>query len=139
MSSDSETATDPLHPLAFTVGSFVMMIAAGVLDVLDGPVARPHGDGRHARRSSSINVVYEKVITPRWDLGQTLRAQVSTIAHESFEGGTVVKALGAEDRETERFASPRGRSGTPTPGWDARAPGSSRSWTSSSRSARLRS
>jgi ABC-type multidrug transport system fused ATPase/permease subunit len=28
---------------------------------------------------------------------------VSTIAHESFEGGTIVKALGAEDRETARF------------------------------------
>ena len=52
----------------------------------------------------AINVAYERVITPRWDAGQSLRADVSTIAHESFEGGTVVKALGAEARETERFA-----------------------------------
>jgi ABC-type multidrug transport system fused ATPase/permease subunit len=104
MSSDSETATSPLYPFSFTVGSFVMMIAAGFsmwrMDpwlALTGLTVIPV--------IFAINVAYEKVITPRWDLGQTLRAQVSTIAHESFEGGTVVKALGAEESETERFAS----------------------------------
>lgn len=103
MSSDSETATSPLHPFAFTVGSFVMMIAAGVtmwrMDpwlALTGLAVVPV--------IFAINVAYERVITPRWDAGQSLRADVSTIAHESFEGGTVVKALGAEARETERFA-----------------------------------
>lgn len=103
MSSDSETATSPLHPFAFTVGSFVMMIAAGVtmwrMDpwlALTGLTVVPV--------IFAVNVVYERVITPKWDLGQSLRADVATIAHESFEGGTVVKALGAERRETERFA-----------------------------------
>lgn len=102
MSSDSETATDPLHPLAFTLGSFVMMIAAGVSLVLIDPWVALAGMAV-VPAILVINVIYERVITPRWDLGQSLRAQVSTIAHESFEGGTVVKALGAEDRETERF------------------------------------
>jgi ABC-type multidrug transport system fused ATPase/permease subunit len=102
MSSDSETATDPLHPLAFTLGSFVMMIAAGVSLVLIDPWIALAGMAV-VPAILVINVIYERVITPRWDLGQSLRAQVSTIAHESFEGGTIVKALGAEDRETERF------------------------------------
>jgi ABC-type multidrug transport system fused ATPase/permease subunit len=102
MSSDSETATDPLHPLAFTLGSFVMMIAAGVSLVIIDPWIALAGMGV-VPAILIINVIYERVITPRWDLGQSLRAQVSTIAHESFEGGTIVKALGAEDRETERF------------------------------------
>lgn len=102
MSSDSETATDPLHPLAFTLGSFVMMFAAGIslfrIDpwiALAGMAVIP--------AILAVNVAYERIITPRWDRGQLLRARVSTIAHESFEGGTVVKALGAEDRETARF------------------------------------
>ena len=102
MSSDSETATNPLHPLAFTIGSFTMMLAAGY--------ALFNIDPYLALTALAViplvflvNVVYEKVISPRWDLGQTLRAEVSTIAHESFEGGTVVKALGAEKREGERF------------------------------------
>ncbi len=102
MSSDSETATDPLHPLAFTLGSFVMMIAAGVALVRIDPWMAVTGMAV-VPAILAINVVYERVITPRWDRGQSLRARVSTIAHESFEGGTVVKALGAEDRETGRF------------------------------------
>ncbi|WP_062078654.1 ABC transporter ATP-binding protein [Demequina globuliformis] len=102
MSSDSESATNTLHPFAFTVGSFVMMFAAGwsmwrmdpwlaVTGLAVVPVI------------FAINLAYEKIITPRWDLGQSRRAEVSTIAHESFEGGTVVKALGAEKREGDRF------------------------------------
>lgn len=103
MSSDSETATDTLHPFAFAAGSIVMMFAAGwamfAMDpwlALTGMAVIPV--------ILAINFVYERVITPRWDLGQSLRSEVSNIAHESFEGGTVVKALGAETRETERFA-----------------------------------
>lgn len=102
MSSDSETATDTLHPFAFTVGSFVMMFAAGyamwVMDpwlAITGLAVVPV--------IFVVNVVYERVITPRWDKGQSLRSEVSTIAHESFEGGTVVKALGAERQEATRF------------------------------------
>ncbi len=103
MSSDSETATNPLHPLSFTVGSFTMMIAAGwslyAIDpwiMLTAMAVIPLVMG--------VNVIYERVISPLWDLGQYLRAEVSTIAHESFEGGTVVKALGAHRREARRFS-----------------------------------
>ncbi len=102
MSSDSETATNPLHPLAFTIGSFTMMIAAAyslyTIDpwiMLTATAVIPLVMG--------VNFIYERVISPRWNLGQTLRAEVSTIAHESFEGGTVVKALGVEKRESTRF------------------------------------
>jgi ABC-type multidrug transport system fused ATPase/permease subunit len=37
-------------------------------------------------------------------LAQQLRAEVSEIAHESFDAALVVKTLGREDVETERFA-----------------------------------
>ncbi|PKQ26049.1 MAG: ABC transporter permease [Actinobacteria bacterium HGW-Actinobacteria-4] len=103
MSSDSETATDTLHPFAFTVGSFVMMFAAGASMWIMDPWLAVTGLAV-VPVIFAINVVYERVITPKWDKGQSLRSEVSTIAHESFEGGTVVKALGAEESETERFA-----------------------------------
>ncbi|MFN3865855.1 MAG: ABC transporter ATP-binding protein [Demequina sp.] len=104
MSSDSESATNTLHPFAFTVGSFVMMFAAGYSMWRMDPWLAVTGLAV-VPVIFAINLAYEKVITPRWDLGQSLRAEVSTIAHESFEGGTVVKALGAEERETARFAA----------------------------------
>ena len=109
MSSDSETATDALHPFAFTARLVRDDVRRGrhacsVIDpwlALTGMAVVPVILG--------INLMYERVITPRWDKGQNLRAEVSTIAHESFEGGTVVKALGAEARETERFRRRRRR------------------------------
>jgi ABC-type multidrug transport system fused ATPase/permease subunit len=104
MSSDSETATNPLHPLAFTVGSFTMMIAAGYrLVIMDTWIAVTAMMVVPA--ILVVNFLYERVISPLWDAGQSLRAEVSTIAHESFEGGTIVKALGAETRESARFAT----------------------------------
>lgn len=103
MSSDSESATNTLHPFAFTVGSFVMMFAAGYSMWTMDPWLAVTGLAV-VPVIFAINLAYEKIMTPRWDLGQSLRADVSTIAHESFEGGTVVKALGAEQRETDRFA-----------------------------------
>lgn len=103
MSSDSESATNTLHPFAFTIGSFVMMFAAGWTMWRMDPWLAVTGLSV-VPIIFAINYAYEKIITPRWDLGQSRRADVSTIAHESFEGGTVVKALGAEERETARFA-----------------------------------
>ena len=38
---------------------------------------------------------------------QQLRAEVSEIAHESFDGALVVKTLGREDEETDRFQAAR--------------------------------
>jgi len=103
MSSDSETSTDTLHPFSFATGSLVMMVAAGWALFAMDPWLAVTGIAV-IPVILIINVVYERVITPRWDRGQSLRSDVSTIAHESFEGGTIVKALGAERRETERFA-----------------------------------
>jgi ABC-type multidrug transport system fused ATPase/permease subunit len=51
-----------------------------------------------------INVVYQRRLSPVATRAQQLRAEVSEVAHESFEGGLVVKTLGRETAETERFA-----------------------------------
>src|SRR3954463_6040697 len=52
-----------------------------------------------------VNAVYSQVMSPRMQRAQQLRAEVSEIAHESFDAALVVKTLGREDIETTRFAA----------------------------------
>ncbi|GMA37429.1 ABC transporter transmembrane domain-containing protein [Demequina litorisediminis] len=85
MSSDSESATNTLHPFAFTVGSFVMMFAAGWTMWRMDPWLAVTGLAV-VPVIFAINYAFEKIITPQWDLGQSRRADVSTIAHESLRG-----------------------------------------------------
>jgi ABC-type multidrug transport system fused ATPase/permease subunit len=53
----------------------------------------------------AVNVVYSRRMAPRAAAAQRLRAEVSGIAHESFDGALVVKTMGREATETERFAA----------------------------------
>jgi len=51
----------------------------------------------------AVNLAYSRRMAPRMTRAQQLRAEVSEIAHESFDGALVVKTLGREDAETDRF------------------------------------
>ena len=46
------------------------------------------------------NVIYQRRTSPIFTRIQAVRAQVSEVAHESFDGATVVKTLGREAEET---------------------------------------
>jgi ABC-type multidrug transport system fused ATPase/permease subunit len=50
-----------------------------------------------------INVFYQRWLSPRVARAQALRGDLSAVAHESFDGALVVKSLGREAEETERF------------------------------------
>ncbi|MEE1617902.1 ABC transporter ATP-binding protein [Brachybacterium sp. J153] len=50
-----------------------------------------------------LNVALQHYATPLAMCSQQLRAEVAEIAHESFDGANVVKSLGREDVEEERF------------------------------------
>jgi ATP-binding cassette, subfamily B, bacterial len=50
------------------------------------------------------NVVYQRLQSPLMTRAQALRGEVSEVAHESFDGALVVKTLGREAEETDRFA-----------------------------------
>ncbi|ASK65472.1 multidrug ABC transporter ATP-binding protein [Brachybacterium avium] len=50
-----------------------------------------------------LNVLLQRFATPIAMRSQQLRAEVAEIAHESFDGANVVKSLGREDIEEERF------------------------------------
>lgn len=52
-----------------------------------------------------VNVAYQRMLTPRTRQGQAVRAEVGAVAHESVEGGPVVRSLGLADVETARFGA----------------------------------
>ena len=51
-----------------------------------------------------LNVRYQRLLAPRARDGQAARGEVGAIAHESIEGGPVVRSLGLTDVEDARFA-----------------------------------
>lgn len=102
--SDVEAAWAPIAPLPMAVGTVAMMvIAVGQMLVADlvlavvGLAVFPAVIG--------ANVVYQRLSSPLITRAQALRAELSEIAHESFDGAMVVKTLGREAEETARFAA----------------------------------
>jgi ABC-type multidrug transport system fused ATPase/permease subunit len=102
--SDVEAAWFPIAPLPFAVGTVVMLLAAlGSVFVTDwalglvGLAIFPTLLG--------LNVVYSRRMAPRQARAQQVRAEVSAIAHESFDGALVVKTMGREGAETRRFGA----------------------------------
>lgn len=101
--ADVEATWAPIAPMPMAFGVVVMLVAAmgamlsadpalGAVGVVVFPLVM------------LVNVAYQRRMAPLAARAQQLRAEVSTIAHESFDGALVVKALGREAEETERFA-----------------------------------
>ncbi|NJP32340.1 ABC transporter ATP-binding protein [Micromonospora thermarum] len=102
--SDVEAAWYPIAPLPFAVGTLVMLVGAVVsLFVTDWALALVGLAVFPAL--FALNVVYSRRMAPRQARAQRLRAEVSGIAHESFDGALVVKTMGREAQETERFGA----------------------------------
>jgi ATP-binding cassette, subfamily B, bacterial len=105
--SDVEAAWYAIAPMPLGAGTVVMLVAAlaalFATDWVFGLVGL-------ALFSSLllINVGYSRRMAPRQMRAQQLRAEVSAIAHESFDGALVVKTMGREAEETARFG---GRAG----------------------------
>jgi ATP-binding cassette subfamily B protein len=102
--SDVEAAWAPIAPLPMAVGTLAMMVIAivqmlftdlvmAVVGLLVFPLVMV------------VNVVFQRLSSPIFTRIQALRAELSEIAHESFDGAMVVKTLGREREETERFAA----------------------------------
>ena len=101
--SDVEAAWFFVSPLPFAVGAIVMIVITVVALVATDPLLAVIGLVVFPA-VFAVNVVYSQVMSPRMQRAQQLRAEVSEIAHESFDAALVVKTLGREDVETERFA-----------------------------------
>ncbi|MBF4767356.1 ABC transporter ATP-binding protein [Nocardioides agariphilus] len=102
--SDVEAAWGPIAPLPMAVGTVAMMViavaqmlVADLVLALVGLLVFP--------AVIAANVLYQRLASPLMTRAQQLRAEVSEIAHESFDGAMVVKTLGREAEETRRFAT----------------------------------
>jgi len=100
--ADVEAAWYPIAPLPFAVGTIVMLVGAiAALAVTDWVLALV---GLAVFPVVfAVNVVYSRRMSPRATRAQQLRAEVSAIAHESFDGALIVKTMGRETEETARF------------------------------------
>jgi ATP-binding cassette, subfamily B, bacterial len=101
-SADAEAAWAPLAPLPMAVGVIVMLVTAAVAMVITDPVLALVGFLVFPA-IAVLNLVYQRRLSPLATRAQQLRAEVSEIAHESFDGALVVKTLGRETEETDRF------------------------------------
>ncbi|MPQ99238.1 ATP-binding cassette domain-containing protein [Modestobacter sp. I12A-02628] len=101
--SDVEAAWFFVSPLPFACGALVMVAITVVALLLTDPVLALVGLVVFPLVFLA-NVVYSQVMSPRMQRAQQLRAEVSEIAHESFDSALVVKTLGRETSETARFA-----------------------------------
>ncbi len=102
--ADVEATFWPVAPLPLTVGVAVMLVlSAGLLIATDvwlavvGLLLIP--------LVVAVNVSYNAAVRGPATRAQQRRADVAAVAHESFDGALVVKTLGRESEETERFAA----------------------------------
>ena len=101
--SDVEAAWAPIAPLPMAVGTLAMMvIAIGQMLLVDLTMS---GVGLMVFPLVTIaTLTYQRFSSPLFTRIQALRAELSEVAHESFDGAMVVKTLGRESEETARFA-----------------------------------
>jgi ATP-binding cassette subfamily B protein len=102
--SDVEAAWGPIAPLPMAVGTVAMMVIAVAQMLLSDLVLAVVGLMVFPAVVAA-NLFYQRLASPLMTRAQQLRAEVSEIAHESFDGAMVVKTLGRESEETRRFAA----------------------------------
>lgn len=100
---DAEAATMVMHPLPFATSVVALVIGSAVwllvTDIVLGLIAVALFPALIA-----VNVVYQRRVDRHYQAAQFHLGELSSAAHESFEGVTVVKSFGAEHRETQRLA-----------------------------------
>ncbi|MER7250138.1 ABC transporter ATP-binding protein [Kribbella sp. NPDC000426] len=103
--ADVESTWFVIAPLPMAIGVIAMLVfatiamfAADVWLALVGCLVFP--------LVFIANVIFQRYLQPLATRAQQLRADVSEVAHESFDGALVVKTLGREAAETERFRGP---------------------------------
>jgi ATP-binding cassette subfamily B protein len=101
---DVRAASEVLHPLPFATGVLTLLVLAATWLILTDPYLAVLGL-TVMPLTIAVNLVYQRRVERWTTLVQQRLATVSAIAHESFDGVLVVKALGAERAEGDRFAA----------------------------------
>jgi ABC-type multidrug transport system fused ATPase/permease subunit len=120
--ADVEATFMVFNPLPFAIGVIVMLFVAGAAMLAADPVLAAVGL-TVLPAVAAANVVYQRAMSPLVVRAQQLRAEVSSVAHESFDGALVHhvrgrhgrqhresdrrehRVGGREDTETARFAA----------------------------------
>jgi len=102
--ADVEAAWAPIAPLPMAVGTIAMMVIA-IVQMLLADVVLALVGLLVFPAVVLTNLVYQRLASPLMTRAQRLRAELSEVAHESFDGALVVKTLGREGEETDRFAA----------------------------------
>ncbi len=102
--ADVEASFGPIAPTPLAAGTAVMLLGS-VLALFATDWALALVGLAILPALFLLNVVYSRAIGPRVTRAQQLRAEVSAIAHESFDGALVVKTMGREAAETKRFGA----------------------------------
>jgi ATP-binding cassette, subfamily B, bacterial len=100
--ADVEATWNVFAPLPMAIGVVVMLVAGVVQMVLVDPVMAIIGLLVFPALFAA-NMVFQRAMSPRVSLAQQLRAEVSEVAHESFEAALIVKSMGREQQEADRF------------------------------------
>ncbi|MBZ5733373.1 ABC transporter ATP-binding protein/permease [Nocardioides sp. TRM66260-LWL] len=101
--SDVEAAWGPIAPLPMAVGTVAMMVIA-VVQMLATDLVLAFVGLLVFPAVIAANLAFQRRSSPLMTRAQELRAELSEVAHESFDGAMVVKTLGRESEETRRFA-----------------------------------
>ncbi|HSK25442.1 MAG TPA: ABC transporter ATP-binding protein [Jiangellales bacterium] len=100
--ADVEATWYPIAPFPMAVGVLVMLVVAVVAMLRADPVLA--GIGLLVFPAILlVNLLYQRRLSPLATRAQALRAELSEVAHESFDGALVVKTLGLEAAEAARF------------------------------------
>ena len=100
---DLDAASEILSPLPFATGVLTMLGAAAVWLFLADPFLATLGL-LVVPAILVLNLAFQRRVERPTTLGQERLGDMSAVAHESFDGALVVKALQAEEAEGRRFA-----------------------------------
>lgn len=100
--ADVEATWNIFAPLPMALGVVVMLVFGIVQMLVVDPILAVVGLTVFPMLLLA-NLAFQRAMSPRVTRAQQLRADVSEVAHESFEAALIVKSLGREDHEAERF------------------------------------
>jgi len=100
--ADVEATWQVCQSLPMALGVIVMLVVAIVQMFLVDPVLAAIGLLVFPMLFAA-NLAFQRRMSPLVTRSQQLRAEVSEVAHESFEAALIVKSMGREDHEAARF------------------------------------
>lgn len=101
--SDVDAVWSPVQWLYFALGMVFMLVGTLGQLALTAPALGSIGLALVAG-VLGLNIAYQRLLSPRARDGQAARGDVARTAHESIEGGPVVRSLGLAGSEDARFA-----------------------------------